>query len=361
MLIVSNALLVDPNPTAAWSNSTQKRRPEDYTLIEGRGLTTVERIVRDLADKIAPESETGIPVTKLIRVLGQWAAVSETEKRVWETKGSANAPIFDPATWNDRGSDRAEVRIYDNAVDLILGIIGYIRSRWAESIEKEYANNVLKNRKVAELVKTAAGKLSSALPDRAPTDVVAQEYKKLHGINTLSEWKGKLNSLDTATNIMVIHDVANWLDNAGRWNSAWNVDAVGPEIKERGFVNKQTMRHNVGTVNEDTPWTERARFYDLPTWAGPSGTTETLCRALCQVGRVLDDELVACVYGLYAVWASDLYPKKATPIHHLYGVMTGAKDYLPAQWKPAAEAGNVYDWLQAFLIEGTTIRRLAKL
>ena len=105
-------------------------------------------------------------------------------------------------------------------------------------------------------------------------------------------------------------------------------------------------------MNEDSDWAARARWVDVPVWAGPSGTTHGLCWMLRRIGQVTNRELVACCCALFALWASpkrNHYPKTATPIHHLFGVVTGASDYLPDEYKDFWDPEKMYAWLAAFI------------
>ncbi len=355
MLILPKKLTRTSSSDFAWQNSSGKRTPDDYDVVpdpmsgDPRSMQVV-MWVADAVYAIAPPSETGVPVHQFVRVLFDWCRVTPAEREAWEKKGSSNAPIFSKSVWKERArlGRAAEVRIYDNAVDLVLAILGHIRSRAALRREELLAMRTLKSSKVQALVQSACAKVITAIT--APTDeMVAGAYLQLHGFQKYSTWAAQCGKLETATNIQVLHDISCYFDDQLKWVSAWTKDAKGSRFKEIGFLNKSSMRQNVGSVNEDTPWAERARFSDRPTWAGPSGTTETLCRFLVEIAKVEHDELLACVYGLFALWASDRYPKTATPIHHLFGVMSGALDYLPKRYRIAADASLVDMHLEMFL------------
>jgi hypothetical protein len=242
---------------------------------------------------------------------------------------------------------RAEVRVYDNAVDLVLGIMGYIRGRRKEAEEKSVGSRLLVDIGIRRLVVATCDRAKHVLAGMGPkAPSIKGSYSVFHKLTDLASWEP--SKLSTLHNICVLHDLSENCDDDRKWESAWNADATGRELDERGFKSKSTMRHNVGTVNEDTQWAARARFFDLPTWAGPSGTVETLCRFLHEVVGAPEDLMLACVYALFGFWASDAYPKSATPIHHLYGVMTGARDYIEPQNRWITEAGSVMNGLVSF-------------
>lgn len=344
MLIVSPKFPgIDSN--IAWQAGASNRA--DYILVANDGIfppQKVKGIVLNVAALLGLDGE----MAEIGRVLEDWMAVSQAEKSSWDAKRSTNAPIFDPSTWSSRLKPRAEVRVYDNAVDLVLGIMGYIRGRRKEAEEKSVGSRLLVNKNIHRLVVDACYRTKRALAEMGPkAPSIKGSYSLFHKMTDLASWEP--SKLDTLHNICVLHDLSENCDNDRDWKSAWNADATGQKLDERGFKSKSTMRHNVGTVNEDTQWAARARFFDLPTWAGPSGTVETLCRFLDEVVKMPETQMLACVYALFGFWASDEYPKSATPIHHLYGVMTGARDYLPAERRWITEAGSVMNGLALFL------------
>lgn len=351
MLIVSRVLLARKNEHGAWQKEGEKRGPADYVLVKGDDLRTVAKSVFTTALKL--DIQNFLDMTSILRVLCSWAVVSPEEERVWEEKGSSNAPIFAAKLWAVRAKEgrRAEVRIYDNTVDLVLALAGYIRASKNELKEQLLADQVLDSPTIKKLVKSACAKTVKHIELHIKSDkreaLLQREYQALHKL-TWTAWASGYQGAPTAINIMALHDVYTWFDDELQWVDPWTHDAVGLELKKRLFKNKSTMRHNVGTLNEDSDWTARAREHDLPTWAGPSGTVHGLCWMLGEIVKVTPDELLACAYGLFAVWASPLYPKTATPIHHLFGVMTGAADYLPVQYKAAWQAESVYSFLEDF-------------
>jgi hypothetical protein len=323
------------------------------------------------AAQLTPPNETGIPFSEVKEVLFNWCRVTKVEADAWREKG-ANEPIFREAAWDARaavGRD-AQVRIYDNAVDLTLAIIGFIRSQRHLAIEQHLAGRVLRNERVASLVREACMQACAHVIAfesiikhkpvdkhekviRTPDDFLAGEYQPMHQMASLLTWRAKIAGLPTHINIMVLHDISTRFDTKYAWTSLWTHPDKDPQVNaRRGFQSKSTMRHNVGTVNEDTPWAERARFHDHPVWAGPSGTTETLCRFLAETLGLPPDHVLACAYALFALWASDHYRKTLTPIHHLFGVMTGAAEYLPPSHQRACLPLHMQTYLTEFLEKG---------
>lgn len=59
-------------------------------------------------------------------------------------------------------------------------------------------------------------------------------------------------------------------------------------------------------------------------------------------------ELLACAYALFAFWASG-YPRTATPIHHLFGVMIAVSEFLPQLYAEHWDAETLYPSLVKFL------------
>jgi hypothetical protein len=257
----------------------------------------------------------------------------------------------------------AEVRVYDNAVDIVLALVGAIEAREHRLLEAKLAVDILESAKIRNHVITACRLtvlyldryLGTELPMTRTTHAKVVTLNLLHGEyytlhrQSWMDWETQYIGKATSINIMALHDIYTWLDDVKNWVDPWNTSLPEGEDDKRLFTNKRTMRHNVGTVNEDSKWTIRARWGHLPTWAGPSGTIHGLCWMLKRLVGVSDEVLLACAYSLFAIWASDLYPKTSTPIHHLFGVMSGAAEYIHNRFSPAYEAETIYLFLRDFL------------
>ncbi len=364
----------------SWQNS-KSRTPEDYKIApdpvnQPRRFEEFWRWIKGTAVALAPEAETGISFSAIKAVLADWCRVLPSEAASWAKGKKPNDPIFDEAAWVERKTynRQAQVRIYDNVVDLLLAIIGHIRSQTNLKFETLLAARVLKNAKINRLLLEACAAVIAAMGKGVKGDAkgyVLGEYKKLHKQPSLSAWVAAYKTLPVQTNIEVLHDIARSFDTVEKWPDSWaeppktTDQALLAQQKkvadQRGFTSKSTMRHNVGTVNEDTAWAARARFADLPVWAGPSGTTKMLCQMLRVVGKVTPEQMLACVYALFALWASDHYPKTATPIHHLHEVMAGAKEHLEGFHDRACLPLHALAYLDAFLASTPTGLPLAKL
>ncbi len=298
-------------------------------------------------------------------ILREWCHCLPSEKAAWEERGSLNAPIFAQTTWEARREmgKLAEVRVYDNAVDIVLALVGALEARENRILETELADRVLTNVKIRNLVRIACQQTVAYLDRYLGTDLpmtrtthakvvtlnlLHGEYYTLHRQSWMS-WETDYVGQTTSVNIMALHDIYTWLDDVKNWVDPWNATLPFGEDDKRLFTNKRTMRHNVGTVNEDSLWTIRARWGHLPTWAGPSGTIHGLCWMLKRLVGVSDEVLLACAYALFAVWASPIYPKTSTPIHHLFGVMSGVAEYIDDRFAPAYEAETLYLFLRDFL------------
>jgi hypothetical protein len=70
---------------------------------------------------------------------------------------------------------------------------------------------------------------------------------------------------------------------------------------------------------------------------------------LNKVVGISHEELLACAYALFALWASDFYPKTATPINHLFGVMTGSAEFFPDEYNEYWQGETLYKALLQFL------------
>ena len=126
------------------------------------------------------------------------------------------------------------------------------------------------------------------------------------------------------------------------------------DLKKQGFGSKSDMRHNIATVNEDQNWTANARFANVPVWAGPSGTTYNMCRFVQREGQGGSEDIIACAYGIFALWACR-YPTTSTSIHHLYGVVTGAKEFLDErEFAGFSQAESMYGELLKFIRPSST-------
>ncbi|MFP2910293.1 hypothetical protein ACLESD_35690 [Pyxidicoccus sp. 3LFB2] len=362
MLIVSKVLLGRMYESGAWQLAENKKRdPDGYVVVKGDLLQTVARSVYRTAEKL-DLLKTDVSLQRIFQVLRAWAHVSEKEDRTWVDEKTVNAPIFSKKLWEERENEnrRAEVRVYDNTVDLVLAIVGFIRAQPNETLERKLAKDVLFSARISRLVVSACEKVY----EKVKTDIVKRgvdgdevirrEYKDLHK-QSWAVWTNSFRRESPDLNIMVLHDIYNYYDTEEKWPGPWSDDAIGEQLKKRLFKNKSTMRHNVGTVNEDTDWAARARWHGLPVWAGPSGTTYGLCHMLRTVGKVTNDELLACAYALFGLWASPRYPKTATPIHHLFGVMTAVSEFLPKEYSRYWDAKTLYTSLQLFAMGGAKL------
>jgi hypothetical protein len=350
MLIVSKILLSRKYEYGSWQLDENKKRDlSGYVVVTGDLLRIVAQSVFSTA--LALDLQDHVSLSDVLRVLAQWAHISNQEEQVWLKKQAVNAPIFDVTLWEERDKEsrRAEVRVYDNSVDLVLALVGTIRARRNEQLEILLARKVLTSRVIAKHVAYACAKVIIQIRKAklGGDPVIQGEYKSLHK-QTWDSWSQSFPLKGIAINIMVLHDIYGFFDKRYNWPGPWSKDAVGEDLKRLMFKNKSTMRHNVGTVNEDVGWVSRARWHDLPVWAGPSGTTYGLCHMLRKIGKVEDDELLACAYALFAFWAS-AYPKTATPIHHLFGVMIAVSEFLSKTYSEYWNAETLYRSLMAFL------------
>lgn len=368
----------EPMSDFSWQNPG-KRTAVDYQLAPDPTQQPGEFArfwswVEQTAIQLAPAAETLVSHAAIKGVLAQWCRVLPSEAASWAKKGAPNDPIFDKAVWDDRKlhGRPAEVRIYDSVVDLLLAIIGHIRSREKLTAEGLLAARVLQSQKTNLLVQGACAAVIAAMSKGvkgAPNDYILGEYQTLHRQPGYDAWVASYKTLKVHINIEVLHDIARQYDTVEKWPDSWaEPPKTASQVQlaqhkrladERGFTSKSTMRHNVGTVNEDTRWAERARFHDLPVWAGPSGTAKMLCQMLSVVGKVTPDEMLACVYALFALWASDHYPKTSTPIHHLHEVMAGAKEYFGGGHSIGCQPKQVVMWLEAFLAPAPVVHRVA--
>ena len=89
MLIVSKVLLARRNEHGAWQlDENKKRTPNDYVVVQGDDLMTVAKSVVTTALNL----DLGAYVSDILRLLKQWATVSEEEDKVWVTTKAANGP-----------------------------------------------------------------------------------------------------------------------------------------------------------------------------------------------------------------------------------------------------------------------------
>ena len=88
-------------------------------------------------------------------------------------------------------------------------------------------------------------------------------------------------------------------------------------------ISKETMRYNVGTVDEADPWTLFMRERGRNLWAGPSYTAYQMLEMARFAGGT-KEELIAVAYAIFAYWCM-VYPHTATPIHTFHEVMTSAQ------------------------------------
>lgn len=353
MLIVSRILLERLHEHGAWQpGDNEKRERGRYVLVTEDRFKDVARSVLSTARKLGLLEH--VSRQDMLEVLWQWAQYSKEESEVWRLKKTANAVIFTQSLWKIRGKEdrHAEVRVYDNSVDLGLAILGKIRARGNEVKESLLAKKVLTSPRIKQGVVQACKKVVAAIEERKCTgDLVIQgDYYELHA-QSWDSWSKSYGSRIPQLNIMVLHDIYGYFDKLHKWPGPWGEDADGESLKRLLFKNKSTMRHNVSTVNEDTAWASRARWHNLPVWAGPSGTTYGLCRMLRDIGGVTEEELLACAYALFAFWAS-AYPKTATPIHHLFGVMIAVSEFLPAAYSHHWSASALYGSLETFIRPG---------
>src|SRR5437868_2667268 len=129
MLIVSKVLLSREYEYGAWQlDESKKRDAENYVVVTKDLCYTVAKSVFKTA--LALDLHEHMSMRSILGVLGRWLQVSEEEEKVWLKVKSVNAPIFDPKLWEERkeGNRRAEVRVYDNTVDLVLAIAGTVRA-----------------------------------------------------------------------------------------------------------------------------------------------------------------------------------------------------------------------------------------
>ena len=276
----------------SWQNS-KSRTPEDYKIApdpvnQPRRFEEFWRWIKGTAVALAPEAETGISFFAIKAVLADWCRVLPSEAASWAKGKKPNDPIFDEAAWVERKTynRQAQVRIYDNVVDLLLAIIGHIRSQTNLKFETLLAARVLKNAKINRLLLEACAAVIAAMGKGVKGDAkgyVLGEYKKLHKQPSLSAWVAAYKTLPVQTNIEVLHDIARSFDTVEKWPDSWaeppktTDQALLAQQKkvadQRGFTSKSTMRH------EDPAWAARARFADLPVWAGPSALPR--CSARC--------------------------------------------------------------------------------
>lgn len=359
MLIVSKALLSGTHVKGAWQGGSERNR-DTHVLV--RNNTSAFRIVQGSVNKSATFLQIG---TKgFDELLVAWAQCSEVERKVWEEgnqAGKVNGPIFDSDSWKARGGagQRADVLVYDNAYDMVLALFGTIRSARNKEREVEYGRKIYECSTIRQNVLSVCRKviigveaMKDYTADHRNTIILKGDYKRFHSYSGWDKWKREFWGATIRANIAVLHDIYDFFDKAwrmpGPWQSEQAKGALTPSLPRRLFKTKTTMRHNVGTVNEDEDWTARARWADVPVWAGPSGTTYGLCSMLDAFGGATPDEFVSCAYALFALWATD-YPQTATPIHHLFGVVTGASEFLNNEiWGPFSRAESMYAFLARY-------------
>jgi hypothetical protein len=131
MLIVSKVLVGRKHEGGAWQAT---RRNKDTHVLVLYGSPELTALIGSLG---ATAGQLDLDITPCIPVLREWLRCSMVEKEAWEKSGSANAPIFDEAAWTDRADKgkSAEVRVYDNSVDMVLALIGTVRSTQNKEIE----------------------------------------------------------------------------------------------------------------------------------------------------------------------------------------------------------------------------------
>ena len=345
MLIVSRKMLSDPFSDYAFAASAD--RTIDTHIVVRVGSESHRRLLQQLSDTAAGLS---IPLSALRSKLDEWLICSDLEADFFRSEG-ARGQVFAKSAWQPRlnSNRRADLKIYDNAVDLLLALVGEIESNKNYSEEIRLANMVYNSSRIKSLIVGLSRKTInySKMPNNRPkVNDRKWKYKVLHNIESFEQFEREYTQLTISKCIGVIHDIAEQFADKG--NPPWK----SPPIKgdPRKFGSKDQMRQNVSTVWEDQDWSAEARWAGVPVWAGPSGTTHIMCGFAKKIGGG-PNEIIACAYAIFAFWAVD-YPKSSTAIHHLFGVMTGARDHIPIGMFPHAfRATTMYSALMNFLGE----------
>lgn len=271
-------------------------------------------------------------------ILNDWVKFTELDAKE-ETYRTMMNTINMERRLNDKIN--AQFRYYNNYVDLALALYGDYCALGNLEQENGVAKIILSSKVISGHLKTLGEKLIKFVDKEFPREsdsLLGGAYQPLHRVSLWGNFKGTYKILPTEVIVPVLHDVMRSI--AKSKEKDWNLKNM-----DSGKLKKEEMRHNVSTPNEDFYWASRARWTNVPIWAGPSYTVQSMleCAKKCDANV---DEIQSLAYGIFAYW-NQIYPHTATPVHRMFGVMTAAKEYnVPLE---ACDAESMYEQAIKFL------------
>jgi hypothetical protein len=312
---------------AVYSGSRPKDNEDSYVQVKKADQAAVEARVRSLMPLIGIDAGCAVELGKIIR---EWIAATEhdeSKKTIYEMMGKGGIEER-----KSRGV-LANWRYYNNYIDLVLALYGEYRSSENLKIENKVAKLIFTSAGVQSKVRSVAAKISCLAEKKceaAEMDGLLQgSYKDLHAKKDWATWKKECAEFEVQESVPFLYDICSKLKIKLKWEE---VPMGG------GRINKDNMRINVSTPEEDSNWTAGARWADVPVWAGPSYTTHFIL-TVAKEAEATEEEIRALAYGIFAYW-NQCYPHTATPIHRLYGVMTAAKEFGVPEF--ACEPNQIY-------------------
>ena len=300
---------------AVYSKERPKSNEKNYELITPQSEPTVIKHVTELAPKLGIPS---VAIPQLLGLLKSWLKSTAYDKKQLSIYGMMSP---DGMSARLKANLPAEWRYYNNYVDLVLALNGEVLSKENLLRETLLAVDVLQSPVLCNKINSVANKINQFVLLKFKGDkdeLINGQYKTLHTqCDTWDKWTGLVSShKSTEILIPVLHDISKSFKKLADWNEPPMAD---------GRITKMNMRMNVSTPNEDSNWTASARRANIPIWAAPSYTAHLMLQmARTSGGDIIDIQALA--YGIYAYW-SIVYPKTATPVHRLYGVMTAASEF----------------------------------
>jgi len=216
----------------------------------------------------------------------------------------------------------ANFRYYNNYIDLTLALFGDYSAATTLVQETALASSILESKGIRQLMRDMTEKLNNfaeiKTPDSHDRDsLLIDKYSGLHPQWDWPSWRSGCRSMSSKQLLPFLYDLTHKLKNHIVWSDSTPM--------ADGRIDKDTMRVNVSTPNEDHNWTARARRFDLPIWAGPSYTTHFML-SIAKAANATSAEMQAFAYVIFAYW-NRVYPSTATPVHRMFGVMTAAAEF----------------------------------
>lgn len=228
----------------------------------------------------------------------------------------------------------AEMRYYNTYEELAWALIQSLglqtppQKRDTKNEEQLLASIVLTSTKINDHLSSLIHKIFEHIKSICWEIKGRPAYGRLHGDENFKRLflTLKMDGLSVRDQISRLHDMKDLFLAQGYAMQ----DTKEPEYDlttERGpiKISKETMRYNVGTLDEADPWTLFMRERGRNLWAGPSYTTYQMLE-MARTVRGTADELEAVAYAIFAYWCM-VYPHTATPIHTFHEVMTPAQSF----------------------------------